>query len=109
VNKPFENDAARDWLIGLLAAPDDHVLRNGLASDDPHVVIAAAEIVAGIAGEAGWELPPEVRDWSEAQHVDVGPLLPLARDAVARVNHAPADDMDTTLLLTQLERRLGTA
>ena len=109
MNKPFDNDAARAWLTELLAAPDDATLRDGLASDDPHVVVAAAEIVAGIAGEAGWELPPSVRDWTEAQRIDVGPLIPLARDAVARVNDDSPYDADRTLLLTQLERRLGTA
>jgi hypothetical protein len=66
VIKPFENDAARDWLIDLLTAPDDALLRSGLGDNDPRVVVAAAEIVAGIAGEAGWELPEGVRDWAEA-------------------------------------------
>ncbi len=128
--KPFENDDALDWLGELLAARDASVLRapleraaatgehDYLEAGDGATAIAAAAIVAALAGETGAELPEGVRDWADRAAVDVGPLFPLARDAVARVGSERSelrdlwDESDDTTwrdLVVALERRLGTA
>jgi hypothetical protein len=127
---PFENEAAQEWLQLVTDASDDSVLRNALEpvaatpEDTPlgarqaYVAVAAAEVVAAIAGEGGWELPEPIRDWGEGLMVDVGPMIRLARAAVARVNSGSSElkeqwestnDTQWPQMMFALERRLGTA
>jgi hypothetical protein len=127
---PFENEAARAWLQQVTDASDDSVLRSALepvaatpedaplGATEAYVAVAAAEVVAAIAGEGGWELPEPIRDWGEGLMVDVGPLIRLARDAVARVNSGSSElkeqwestnDTQWPQMMFALERRLGTA
>ena len=129
-NGPFENEAAQEWLFQVSDASDESVLRAALepvaatpkdarlGAREAYVAVAAAEIVATIAGEGGWELPEYLRDWGESQQMDVGPLIPLARDAVARVSGEQSElkeqwessnDAQWPQLMFALERRLGTA
>jgi hypothetical protein len=96
--------ARYDWL----GAADEDGLRDALASPDPEVALAAAEVVAAVAGQPAAQLPEEVREWLEGRELDAGPLIPLANDAVARVGGAWADTEERQLYVVQLERRLGT-
>ncbi len=94
----------RKALEPVAATPPDEPLDAKRADD----AVAAADIVAALAGETGAELPDRIRDWADAQTVDVGPLLPLARDAVVRVAAEGTDDEERRQFLITLERRLGT-
>jgi hypothetical protein len=78
----FENDDASDWVYELEEAGDLRLLRATLvAAADPEgylesptcaTALAAAEVVAALAGRPSPDLPEEVRGWVTA-HRKEGP------------------------------------
>ncbi len=93
---PFENDDAGDWVWQLEEAEDLGLVQGALesaAEPDGYLespasseALAAAEVVAALAGHPAPDLPDGVRDWVSAHPMTVSPdLRSLARSAVARV------------------------
>ena len=92
----FENDDAGDWVYQLEEANDLDFLRDTLqAAADPDgyleaptcsMALAAAEVVAALAGRPAPDLPEEVRTWVEAHRLTVLPdLRALSVQAVDQV------------------------
>jgi len=93
----FENDDASDWVYQLEEAGDFGLLRETLAAaTDPDgyleapacsEALAAAEVVAALAGRAAPDLPEEVRTWVRAHRAgvpaDLAGLSVRALDQVA--------------------------
>jgi hypothetical protein len=81
----FENDDAGDWVYQLEEANDLDLVRGTLlAAADPEgyleaptcsMALAAAEVVAALAGRPAPDLPEEVRTWVEAHRLTVPPDL----------------------------------
>jgi hypothetical protein len=81
----FENDDAGDWVYQLEEANDLDLVRGTLlAAADPDgyleaptcsMALAAAEVVAALAGRPAPDLPEEVRTWVEAHRLTVTPDL----------------------------------
>jgi len=74
----FENDDALDWVIELEGAPDITILEVTLAavldSGEEYLdafvcstALAAAEVVAALAGKPSPKLPDEVAQWVEGK------------------------------------------
>jgi hypothetical protein len=92
----FENDDAGDWVYQLEEANDLDFVRDTLqAAADPDgyleaptcsMALAAAEVVAALAGRPAPDLPEEVRTWVEAHRLTVLPdLRALSVQAVDQV------------------------
>ncbi len=93
----FENDAALDWVLELNdaedATPIDTALMNVADAEDEYLdvdeaseAIAAAEVVAALAGRPAATLPEAVTVWVSASTVSVSSYyIDLATHAVAKV------------------------
>ncbi|HET7602086.1 MAG TPA: DUF4259 domain-containing protein [Gemmatimonadales bacterium] len=93
---PFENDDAGDWVWQLEEAEDLALVQGALEaaahadgsleSPTSSEALAAAEVVAALAGHPAPDLPDEVQSWVSAHPDPVSPdLRALALAAVARV------------------------
>jgi hypothetical protein len=81
----FENDDAGDWVYQLEEADDLDLVRDTLlAAADPEghleaptcsMALAAAEVVAALAGRPAPDLPEEVQTWVRAHRLTVSPDL----------------------------------
>jgi hypothetical protein len=90
----FANDDALDW-VGTLTDRGSAAIIQALSAvsksdeylDAPFAsaAIAAAEVVAALAGSPAATLPPEVSTWVASQPKPTQALLGLARGAVERV------------------------
>jgi len=92
----FENDDALDWLIDLESASDTSILRDTLflvneskddyldASDSCYA-LAAAEVVAALAGKPSANLPLEVAKWIEDKGKPSNELISSAKQAIRAV------------------------
>jgi len=92
----FENDDAGDWVYQLEEANDLDLVRGTLlAAADPEgyldtptcsMALAAAEVVAALAGRSAPDLPEEVRTWVGAHRLTLPPdLLALSVRALDQV------------------------
>ncbi len=92
----FDNDDASDWVYRLEEASDLTLLRDTLvvaAEPDGYLdspvcaeALAAAEVVAALAGRPAPDLPEEVRGWVEEHQTRVPPdLRTLAVQAIDQV------------------------
>jgi uncharacterized Ntn-hydrolase superfamily protein len=91
----FDNDDAADWVYELTESDGTDVLMAALqaATSEGYLqapiasaALAAAEVVAGLLGNAGKALPDEVRKWVADNEAEVShDLLALSRAAVMRV------------------------
>ena len=92
----FENDDAMDWVIDLEEAGDLSILTDAfeavtdqdaddLEAPDCAAALAAAEVVAAMAGRPAAALPDEVTAWIAGREPASGPLKALARRAVDKV------------------------
>ena len=90
---PFENDDACDWLFGLKKAKDTRLLGKTLdraratkSCDAPgaSMAIAAAEVVAALAGHPRSDLPGQVVTWLPGKLLAPG-LIKAAKATVKRV------------------------
>lgn len=94
----FENDDASDWLYDLEADEDGSILARALQPvnqiGDAYLeapeccnALAAAEIIAALAGRPMQDLPENAQQWVDAHRsIDPKPLLaPAAIKAVARI------------------------
>ena len=90
---PFDNDDACDWLFELKDAKDASILertleraRSAESCDAPEAssAIAAAEVVAALAGHPGPDLDEEVVSWLPGKALPPG-LVALAKATVERV------------------------
>jgi Domain of unknown function (DUF4259) len=97
----FSNDDALDWLIDFTEAPTMEMLRDTLElitlggndeePDEPDCAeaIAAAEIVAALAGSPSADLPDDLKAWLESDHgLSAGGLKAKALAAVERIARA---------------------
>jgi hypothetical protein len=103
-DKPFENDAALDWLAeieqgrrgglrGILAAVAETPASSYLDVDDGSAAVAAAEIVAAVLAGGRDTLPLRARAWLATHRgAIVSGDLDLARRAVERVL-APSSEL----------------
>lgn len=133
--KPFENDAALDWLSELdgggvapvraaLVAAATAPLEEYLDADEGTAALAAARLVSAALGERQSSLPPEASAWLDAHDGSVTTEdAALARKAVERVlgeeselralwdETGPSNEWraDTESLLSQLEDQAGGA
>ncbi len=94
--KPFENDAASEFLVDLEEAEDLTEVEEALEAvaeaeedalelDDCRVAIAAAEIVAGLKKKPAEDLPEEALTWISEREAPPRRLVTLARAAVTAV------------------------
>src|SRR3954470_23238720 len=124
----FENDDAMDW-IATLEERGDAAVRATLATvadadaaDDVETgaaaeALAAAEVVAALAGHAADSLPDEVRAWVDGHGVPPEDLVELALRAAARVERSSelrelwdeAGDEKWVATVRDLRFRLGDA
>ena len=94
----FANDDALDWLIDFVEAPTIEMLRDTLEhitnlgadeyleAPDCSEAIAAAEIVAALAGTPAANLPDDLKSWLQTDHgLVAGPLTVIAAAAIARI------------------------
>ena len=121
----FENDDAADWLAQLgTIAPDDLTKIFGQAADDTtyfeapaaRVVVAAAEVVAGLNGSPVKGVPPEIVKWTTNRQKPTPELKALALRALDRVRKnselkdlwLEADGLnDWTAAIQDLQTRVG--
>lgn len=92
----FANDDALDWIAELEQAEDTRLLEDTLSAaideadylevDAASRAVAAAEVVAALAGLHGTHLPEEVTAWVRAHRRDVhNDLIALALRSLDRV------------------------
>ncbi|HET6764055.1 MAG TPA: DUF4259 domain-containing protein [Longimicrobiaceae bacterium] len=92
----FDNDDALDWLDDLLDGDGAELLRDALSAaaeadgyleaPDAASALAAAEVVAALAGRPSSALPDEAAGWVRAQSGGAKPwMLDFARRALERV------------------------
>jgi hypothetical protein len=94
-NGSFENDRALDWAREMLAgdqplaavefALDESTGVDYLEADEGSAAIAAAEVVAGLAGRSRGTMPEAITAWVTKQPEPTDELLALAIKAVRRV------------------------
>ena len=99
----FENDDALDWAHGFEAKPSMSALVAALESatgtgyleaPEGSSAIAAAEVIAAIAGKASASLPAGLAAWARKQPKAEGlRRLPLARKAVDRVARGEGSEL----------------
>lgn len=102
----FENDDALDWAQQFEAKPGMRALvatleaatgAGYLEAPEGSAAIAAAEVLAAVAGKPSPTLPADLAAWAGKQPKESGlQRLPLARKAVARV--ARGDDSELRAL-----------
>jgi hypothetical protein len=97
-HRAFENEDAADWggslkyrdgrqciaavfTAVLKAEEDDDYLEAPAASQ----AVAAAEVVASLAGQPGANLPPDVSEWIAANKLPNSGLVEVAKRVVSRV------------------------
>ena len=87
---------------------NDDTIAGALASEDPRLVVDAAEAVAAAAGFPGERLPGEGREWAETHGV---PPDELVERALRRVRDLCESETDAATLteLRDLRYRLGDA
>jgi hypothetical protein len=122
----FENDDASDWVYQLESAADLTLVRNTLLSAAEPTgyleapvcaeALAAAEVVAALAGRPAPDLPEEVRDWTRDHRLAVSPDLrklsvraldQVAADSELKELWAEADEGDAWIdRLQELRSRL---
>lgn len=98
--RSFENDDATDWIDGFARDPDPRSLAEALlasrpiedevpsvlATEEAHIALAAAEVIAAWCGRPAPELPPTVTAWLMGRTQAVtSDLLEDARQAVERI------------------------
>jgi MoxR-like ATPase len=124
----FENDDALDWIAELEEAEDIQLLEHTLAAaaDEPDYLevdraskaVAAAEVVAALAGLPTAHLPEEAIDWVRAHqtmaHKDLIALALRSLDRVKRVSElaelwAEGDAREWLRVLDELRSRLSQA
>jgi hypothetical protein len=92
----FENDDALDWVIDLEKASDMTILEETLAAvfDDEEdyldafvcsTALAAAEVVAALAGKPSEKLPEEVTQWMEGKGEPEPSLVSSAKSAIQAI------------------------
>jgi hypothetical protein len=94
-HRGFDNDDAREWLLELIASPDLDVLKEAFElaeeeyEEDEYVeasealpAIAAAEVVAALAGEPANDLPKVVKAWVANKPEPSSKLMKRARRVV---------------------------
>lgn len=91
----FDNDDASDFISELEAARGVEILERtlrGITEGEEYIeapecqrAVAAAEVVAVLAGAPLSDLPDEVREWSARQGDRSGALPELAIDALDRI------------------------
>ena len=100
----FENDAALDWVHELEQSDSFIAVRDALNrvslvgeyidADDAAMALAAAEVVAAMAGTAAVTLPDEVSNWvSIHSSMDASPLLELAVRVVTAIRSSPQSEL----------------
>lgn len=100
----FENDDAMDWARELDEGRDAGFVARALVAGDGgylwasegSVVVAAAEVVAALAGRPDGALPDEVVRWAgedAGEGVD-GETVGLALGVVGRVRHGPGSELE---------------
>lgn len=119
---PFENDSALDWAGSLTEGNDLEPLSiaiQGLLDGEADVedeAIAAAEVLAALAGRPCASLPDTLRSWSQSQPAPPAELLALVADAVRHMRThselaglwAESDDLAAWhAAIDDLVRRLG--
>lgn len=108
----FENDAALDWVYELegddtldtLEAAFNAVMsaEDYIDADEGSYALAAAEVVAALAGRPDTTLPEEVTQWVAAHAgLDARPLLEPARKAIQLV--LESDDSELRELWEEAE------
>ena len=123
----FDNDDALDWAQTFEAKPSmsalisqlESVTRAGyIEAPEGSAAIAAAEVIAAIAGKAASNLPAELAAWARQQpKADALQQLSLARRAVERVARGDeselrelwqeSNDASWQASIAGLERRLS--
>lgn len=98
--RTFENDDATDWIDGFARDPDPRSLAEALLpsrlsadevppalpTQEAHIALAAAEVIAAWCGRPAPELPPTVTAWLLGRTQAVtSDLLLDARQAVQRI------------------------
>lgn len=92
----FENDDASDWVYELETAESPEILAatlKAVTSADSYLeapscvnALAAAEVVAGLAGKPAADLPEAVTKWLHGRpQTDASRLKPLALAAIDRI------------------------
>ncbi|HXE58831.1 MAG TPA: DUF4259 domain-containing protein [Gemmatimonadales bacterium] len=92
----FENDEASDWVYELEEAEDTTLLREALEvvaepegyieAQDAAIALAAAEVVAALAGHPAPDLPEEVEAWvASHRRAPVRELVSLSIRAVDQI------------------------
>lgn len=121
----FDNDSAMDWFNDLQDAEDLSFLLETFeeAMDAEYLeviesqsALAAAELIATLHDDAGWDMPQEVEAWiRQRQGVKVARYLPFALKAVKRIRRSSelrelweeSEDFDAwQKMLNRLELRL---
>lgn len=93
----FENDDSLDWLADLELANDIQILEDTLAAadgadyleiSDASNAVAAAEVVAALAGLPAADLPSTAARWSTTHSTtNLDPLITLAARVINRVRY----------------------
>ncbi len=110
----FENDSAADWLEGFREEPDlatleaalDNAISAGpdyLEAQEGQEALAAAELVAGLLGNASDETADIDELVAEIEETPSPKLVLKARKAVARVMRAPSELLELWTESGQLE------
>jgi hypothetical protein len=101
----FDNDDAQDWLLELQDAVDTDVIEEALGdvvenggyveAPDAQQAVAAAEIVAAMAGHPAHDLPAAAAAWAQLHgHLADQTLLALAERVVRRIqDHSELPDL----------------
>jgi hypothetical protein len=97
-HRAFENDDAADWAASLkhrdgrqrISAAFAAVLKleeddGYLEAPDASAAVAAAEVVAALAGKPGASLRPDVAEWVAANKLPNRGLIEVAKRVVSRV------------------------
>lgn len=94
-HRSFDNDDAREWLLELIGSTDFDALKEAFElveeeyEEDDYVeatealpAVAAAEVVAALAGEPAADLPKVVKAWVAGKPEPSPKLMKRARRAV---------------------------
>jgi len=97
----FDNDDAEDWAAEFEEAPSMSSIIESLEraiaaryveAPEGSIAIAAAEVVAAVAGSPSPNLPPGIAAWAAKQQPEPGHLA-LARKAVTRVATSKSSEL----------------
>lgn len=84
----FENDDAMDWVIDLEESDDEY-----LWASERSKTVAAAEVVAALAGRPGPGSPERVESWVRGRDGVERETVALATRAVERVRNGPRSEL----------------